>query len=365
MKLTNHVVLGLYSDPSAFTIEAAILETDGLDISKVFATLSRPYPHDLHEELLKYTGQNHIPPKTFNKINQLVSQFFIQVAQEIITEVAPQNLHIDFIGLSGHSAVHQPESKAHINFGDAQIIADALQIPVIHHFVKEDLNAGGVGTPLLTTFWDALCRKLEKPLAIITLGGVSRLVYLGPMGELIGFDIGAGLTLLDRWIQRRTGQEMDFNGNLGAQGTPEPRVLKKLLNMPYLLKKPPKSVQRTDFQDIAEQLEALSPADGAATLTAFIAQCIAQSQNFLPLPPTQWICIGGGIANPTLMLQLAQLLPNVKTAQQVLPYTNELNAMGFAFIASRYQQKLPITFPSTTGVLEPISGGKITYPGKS
>jgi len=362
MKLTNHIVLGLYSDPSAFTIEAAILETDGLDILKVYETLSRPYPHDLHEELLKYTGQNDIQPDAFNKVNQAVSQFFIQVAQEIITKIEPQNLHIDLIGLSGHSAIHQPETKTHVNFGDAQIIANALQIPVVHHFVKEDLNAGGVGTPLLTTFWDALCRKLDKPLAIVTLGGVSRLVYLGPMGELIGFDISVGLTLLDRWIQRRTGQEMDFNGILGAQGTPEPRVLKTLLNIPFLLKEPPKSVQRTDFQDVAEQLEALSPADGAATLTAFIAQCVVESQKFLPLPPVQWICVGGGIYNPTLMLQLAQLLPNLKSAQQVLPYTSELNAMGFAFIASRHQQKLPITFPSTTGVLEPISGGKITYP---
>ena len=165
------------------------------------------------------------------------------------------------------------------------MIANALNKPVAHHFVKEDLNAGGVGSPLLTTFWAALCQKIEKPLAIVALGGVSHLVYIGPVGELAGFDIGIGLSLLDRWVLQHTGQELDFNGVLGAKGRTDERVLKALMANKYLAQKPPKSAQQKDFADVLEQVAALSPEDGAATLTSVVVHSIRQSQQFLPTQP--------------------------------------------------------------------------------
>ena len=330
MQLKNHVVLGIYSDPSALAIELAVIETDGLDISKVYQTRICPYPHELRDQLLIYTAQKQENPELFNTLNHDVSQFFIQSAKELLDELTPQQIHIDLIALSGHTAQHNPEQQIHFNFGDAQMIANALQKPVAHHFVKEDMNAGGVGSPLLTTFWATLCQKMQKPVAIAGLGGTSHLVYIGPVGELMGFDVGIGLSLLDRWILKHTGQELDFNGALGAKGKPDDRVLKALMSTPYLLKKPPKSVQKKDFENTLEQVEALSPEDGAATLTCFVAQSIIQAQQFLPIPPAQWIFIGGGTYNPTLMLQLAQNLPNITTAKEILPYTECLNAMGFA-----------------------------------
>lgn len=362
MQLKNHIVLGLYSDTSALAVEAALIETDGLDISKVHQTRIFPYPHVLREQLLAYAGNKQETPELFNQLNHDVSQFFIQAAKELLEEFEPQQIHTELIALSGHAAEHKPEQKVHFNFGDAQMIANALQKPVAHHFVKEDLNAGGVGSPLLTTFWAALCQKIEKPLVIVGLGGVTHLVYIGPVGELIGFDIGMGLALLDRWVFRHTGQELDFNGVLGAKGTVDERVLKALMQNKYLLKKPPKSVQKKDFGEALEQVEALSPEDGAATLTSFVAQSIVRAQQFLPEEPATWLFIGGGTYNPTLMLQLARNLPHVLTTKEVLPYTECLNAMGFAFIAARHLMGLPISFPETTGVAQPLSGAEISYP---
>ena len=362
MQLKNHIVLGLYSDPSALSIETAIIETDGLDIKKVIQTRIYPYPHELREQLLIYTTQTHEDPQLFNQLNHDVSQFFIQSAKELLDEMAPQKIQVELIALSGHTAQHNPKQKVHFNFGDATMIAKALNKPVAHHFVKEDLNAGGVGSPLLTTFWAALCQKVEKPVAIVALGGISHLVYIGPVGELVGFDVGVGLALLDRWVLRRTGQEIDFNGVLGAKGTTDQRVLKALMNSKYLLQKPPKSVQKQDFQDVLEQVEGLSTEDGAATLTSFITQSVVHAQQFLPATPALWVFIGGGTYNPTLMLQLAQNLPHITTAKETLPFTECLNAMGFAFITARHLEGLPISFPQTTGVTQPLSGAEITYP---
>ncbi len=362
MQLQNKTVLGLYSDPSALSIELAVIETDGLDIKKVHQTRFCPYPHELREQLLDYAAQKQSDPVFFNHLNHDVTQFFIQSAKELIDELAPQKVEIDLIALSGHTAQHNPKQKIHFNFGDAQMIANALKKPVAHHFVKEDLNAGGVGSPLLTTFWAALCQNIEKPVAIVALGGISHLVYIGPVGELVGFDIGVGLSLLDRWVLKHTGQEIDFNGVLGAKGKVDERVLAALMRTKYLLQKPPKSVQKENFSGVLEQVEALSPEDGATTLTTFVCQSIVQAQQFLPAPPALWIFIGGGTYNPTLMLQLAQALPHITTAKETLPYTESLNAMGFAFIATRHLMGLPISFPETTGVRQPLSGAEITNP---
>ena len=362
MQLKNHIILGLYSDSSALSLEMAVVETDGLDIQHVHHTSIRPYPHELIEQLHTYITNKKWDKNLFNTLGHDLTQFFIQEAKELIQQMQEQGITINLIGLSGHPALHDPEQKLHLTFGDAQQIATALQKPVVHHFVKEDINAGGVGSPLLATFWATLCQRMEKPLAIVGLGGVTHIVYIGPIGELVGFDIGAGLALLDNWVFKHTGQELDFNGLLAAKGTVDQRVLKRLLTFPYLMKQPPKSARRMDFAPMLEQVAGLSPEDGAATLTAFEVQSILAAQQFLPAKPLQWIFIGGGTYNATLMLQLAQALPRTTTAQKAFALTQALNATGFAFISARYLMNLPISLPTTTGVKEPFSGGELTNP---
>ena len=178
----------------------------------------------------------------------------------------------------------------------------------------------------------------------------------------MGFDPGFGLSLLDRWIQRHTGEEMDFDGVYGARGKVDQRVLDALLKMPYQLQKPPKAVQFTTFPEVMTQIDGLSTADGAATLTYFIAHSIKNAVQFLPERPVQWIFAGGGTKNPTLMLALSQLLENTHSAKDIFEKPENLDATGFAFLAIRHLMQLPISFPSTTGVYEAVSVGKVTMP---
>ena len=365
MQLHNHTVLGIYSDSAALSVEIAVIETDGLDISKVHQTHTSPYPYELREALLAHLANKQENVALFNSLGRQITEFFIKETKQVLQEMESLNVHVDLICLCGHPAQHNPEQKVHLTFGNAQELANALGKPVVHHFVKEDLNAGGVGSPLLATFWATLCQKIEKPVAVVGLGGVTHIVYIGPVGELMGFDIGAGLALVDNWVFRRTGQEVDFNGLLAAKGKTDERVLKALLKFPYLQKIPPKSVKKTDFIPMMAQVEGLSVEDGAATLTSLTSRSIIEAQRFLPSKPVQWIFIGGGTYNATLMLQLAQALPNVVSAKEILPYKDALNAMGFAFIGTRYLMGLPISFPTTTGVQEPFSGGELTEPEKN
>ena len=124
---------------------------------------------------------------------------------------------------------------------------------------------------------------------------------------------------------------------------------------------PPKAFDHNMFADKTEHFEGLSLQDGAATITAFITESIAQSvADLLPAKPKTIVICGGGAFNPTLVRTLKQKLKQ----QDINASTFDADikpddAACIAFLAARCFYGLPITFPSTTGVYAPLAGGKI------
>lgn len=102
--------------------------------------------------------------------------------------------------------------------------------------------------------------------------------------------------------------------------------------------------------------------DGAATATAFVAEAICYSIClYLPELPKKVIICGKGAGNPTLVRFIRQRLPNmdvIVSKEADIP-TDTVNAEISAFLSARAVYSLPITFPSTTGVSQPIPGGEI------
>lgn len=356
--------LGLYSDASAVSVDAALLETDGLDILAPPVVLSRPYPVDLREKVLSLKGTESLTDvERLNEIEARLTAFQISVAQELMMQTQKTHPPVEIVGYSGHSIRHKAADKFDFTLGKGHVVAKALKCPVINRFIQADLRAGGTGGPMTAPFLEALSRTREKPLAYITLGGISDLTYIGTLGELKAFDIGVGSLLLDKWLKRHAGLDMDFDGTWGARGQAEPKVLAKLLEAPFLSQKPPKTLDRDDFDTLLEQVEGLSAADGAATLTHFITESILAATGFLLARPEHWILLGGGTHNPNIVRLLKQGLPgDVKTAAEAkLPFY-EAGAPAYAFLAVRSMMNLPISFPETTGVAAPVSGGDYHAP---
>jgi anhydro-N-acetylmuramic acid kinase len=73
---------------------------------------------------------------------------------------------------------------------------------------------------------------------------------------------------------------------------------------------------------------------------------------------------GGGARNPTLMRMLAERLrpATVETADAVGWSSQAIEAQAFAYLAVRTLNGLPITFPATTGVKQPLPGGVLVRP---
>jgi anhydro-N-acetylmuramic acid kinase len=269
----------------------------------------------------------------------------------------------DLIGFHGQTILHQPHRRRTWQIGDAATLAHRLGIPVAHDFRSADVAAGGQGAPFVPVYHAALAAGLPRPMAVLNIGGVANVTWIGGDGALLAFDTGPGNGPLDDWVFRHTGQAFDQDGALARSGRVDSDVLARLLAHSYFGLPGPKSLDRLDFgKALAESgLSGLSAADGAATLARFTVASIAAAK--FPEPPRHWLVCGGGRLNPTLMDGLRQSLgTTVEPVESVGWNGDALEAQCFGFLAARVVSGLPLSYPSTTGVPEPMRGGRIAEP---
>jgi anhydro-N-acetylmuramic acid kinase len=203
----------------------------------------------------------------------------------------------------------------------------------------------------------ALVRSLgiDQPVAVLNIGGVSNVTLID--GErLYACDCGPGNALLDDWVGARCGVPFDEGGRIAAAGRVDAQALATLLDDPYFRRTGPKSLDRNAFS--VDAVSALSPQDGAATLAAFTAAAIAAEAERLPGMPAQWIVVGGGRLNRSLLGELrARLRAPVRAAEEFGLNGDAIEAQAFAYLAVRSALNLPLSWPETTGVRQAVSGG--------
>jgi anhydro-N-acetylmuramic acid kinase len=224
-----------------------------------------------------------------------------------------------------------------------------------------DVEAGGQGAPLVPIYHAALVRDLPRPIAVVNVGGVANVTWIGPKGELLAFDTGPGNGPIDDWCMRRAGTQFDRDGALAAAGKVDRTRLQQFAEHRYFARTPPKSLDRGDFND--RWADGLSVADGAATLTWGTARAIALAARHFPLPPRRWVISGGGARNPTMLRAIGEETGGEIITTSDLGWDGDaLEAQAFAFLAVRSLRGLPITFPGTTGVARPLTGGRLHRP---
>jgi anhydro-N-acetylmuramic acid kinase len=174
--------------------------------------------------------------------------------------------------------------------------------------------------------------------------------------DLHAFDCGPGNALIDDWVRTRAGLPYDDGGRLAGAGVVNEKALAQLMDHPYFSVQGAKSLDRNHFS--LAPVNDLSVIDGAATLVAFTAGAIALAARLLPLQPDTWIVVGGGRLNTTLVTQLRSALScKVLIAEQVGWAGDAIEAQAFAYLAVRALRRLPLSWPTTTGVRAPVTGG--------
>lgn len=352
-------VIGLMSGTSVDGIDAALIETDGMNHVRPLAFMPNPYDLSFRTKLRQHFGNTagRKDPAVL-QLEQELTELHAEIVQKFKQKLNGLGSHIDLIGFHGQTIWHQPEKGATIQIGDGALLARRTNIAVVNDFRTADVKAGGHGAPLTPLYHRALAATLPKPVAILNIGGVSNVSWIGGDydDEIIAFDVGPGNALIDDWTLKFTGASYDEYGLLAANGQVDKSLVNKAMANPFFQQMPPKSLDRNSFQNLIP--ETLSAADGAATLTMITVQAIAHSLSLFPIKPKYLYVTGGGRLNNTMMRWISDITDIPVSSVDTLGWSGDgLEAEAFAYLAVRSRLGLPLSVPGTTGVPKPLSGG--------
>jgi anhydro-N-acetylmuramic acid kinase len=358
--------LGLMSGTSLDGIDVALIETDGDRRIRRGHSATYPYSDAFRAQLKAAIAEASALSRRDERPGRLrlLEQYLTELHAEAIAhylhdhQVPPES--VDVIGFHGQTVLHRPEKRLTVQLGDGAALAKAAGIDVVYDLRAADVAAGGQGAPLVPTYHLALVGKLPGPIAVINIGGVANMTWVPDDTDTgrspIAFDTGPGNALIDDWMQMRASQPFDALGATAASGKVDEAALATLLTHDYFAAPPPKSLDRNAFA--LAPVTSLSLEDGAATLAAFTAATIANARFLVPEPPRTWVITGGGRRNKTLMSMLAGRVENAVVPAEALNLDGDaMEAEAWAYLAVRSLKGLPITYPGTTGVPAPLTGG--------
>ena len=347
-------------------IDLAVIQTDG-DAKIVFGATQSWAFSATQRKLLRQTLEDAKAiekrddrPENLVQIEAMVTSIHGACVAEFLAShnLAPQS--IDIIGFHGQTVLHRPNEGLTVQLGNGQALAQLLKIPVAYDLRANDMVHGGQGAPLVPVFHRALVQaaKLYGPTAILNLGGIGNVTYCDGDAPPIAFDTGPANALMDDEMQIRFGLDLDRDGAMSGAGQVNQAALTKLMSHAYFNKPWPKSLDRQAFS--REPVVALEAHEAIATLAAFTAESIRAAEKLLPQKPLRWILAGGGAFNPTLKTMIAnRVAGDVVTSDSVDWQADMLEAQAWAYLAVRSLKGLELTFPTTTGCKEPVSGGTI------
>jgi len=352
-------IIGLMTGTSMDGIDISLVQTNGLDLRRLNKNFFYKYSNKtklfLMNILNKDISFNLKRKKYLDKL--ITNEHYLALKDLDIVETS------DIIGFHGQTIYHDPINKTSIQLGNPQKLADMFNKTVVFNFRSKDLELGGQGAPLAPIYHKFIIEKcnLRLPSCILNIGGVANLTYWDN-NKLIGFDTGPGNALMDNYMSVIFKKQFDENGIVASQGTPDIEIINKFLNHAFFKKAPPKSLDKHSFIDFYNELlrKNYSNYDIMATLAELTVDSIIASLLFLPQKISSMVITGGGYRNDHLMKRLKDKLQlKIFNEEQLGIDFDYIESELIAYLSARSIYNLPITFPSTTGVSQPSSGGNL------
>jgi anhydro-N-acetylmuramic acid kinase len=369
-------VIGLMSGTSMDGIDLAMLRTDGVQAIDRGPTMFVPY-----EAAFRYRLQAALDTaRTIKRRNERPGDLALLERDITLRHAEAVNALLegpgagwpapDLIGFHGQTVLHRPDAGLTVQLGDGELLAAMSKRTVVYDMRENDVLHGGQGAPLVPAYHAALARSLSSPFAgrwpmvLVNVGGISNVTWIPEEGDPVAFDSGPGNALIDQWVSREGGVPYDQDGTIASEGEVDCPVVERYLANAFFEKTGPKSLDRNDFTlDLASGMEL---ADGARTLAAVSAQAILKAAERFPARPKLWVVCGGGRKNPFIVGDLkhgaAGFGADVLLAEEVGLDGDSMEAEAWAYLAVRALKGMPLTFPTTTGCREPVSGGIVVQP---
>jgi len=350
---------------------------DGLDIVitdislnndvhyQIIDDISIPYPNDLKDKIRQVV---YNPELDYNKLDDYLGKWYADTLYNHLQTKEINNL--DLIGSHGQT-IHHISGKSSVQIGSPQYLAEKLNVPVISDFRSADIDAGGTGAPLMPKIDEWLFRNKETSVITLNLGGIANVSFLPSKSndDIIGFDTGPGMSLLDEAYLRMFKDGFDDNGNEALKGNVDRELVSTWLNQSYFIQGPPKSTGRDQFglnwlNTYIKNIDKHNFEDQLATLSFFTAKSVFLGcEGFInDYNVSRLIVSGGGAHHMCIMKFLKDLFNPI----QVLPSSkldisvDSKEALGFAIFAVAHIKEIPGNIPSVTGADKPVILGKMT-----
>lgn len=368
------VAIGLMSGTSMDGIDLAVVETDGIDHVRRGPSAFVPYEAAFRRRIeaalddAKAIANRDERPGDLAALDREITLRHARAVAKFRTDVA-EAARAQLVGFHGQTVLHRPQKALTVQLGDGGLLARETGLPVVFDMRAADMVHGGQGAPLVPVYHAALARSLAGeharfPVCFVNVGGISNVTWVPREGDPVAFDSGPGNALIDQWVSAEGGVPFDADGMIASEGGVVAAVVERYLAEPFFDRKAPKSLDRNDFSlDLAGPLEL---SDGARTLAAVSAGAILKAADHMPEPPKLWIVCGGGRKNPHIMSDLrAGAEPRRATvllAEDVGFDGDAMEAEAWAYLAVRARAGLPLTYPTTTGCREAVTGGRLALP---
>lgn len=371
--MAMRTAIGLMSGTSMDGIDVALLRTDGNGLVERGAFLSVPYDPQFRTRLKEALEQAKViktrdeRPGRLSDIERELTLRHAVAVREFLGRNGLTASEIDIVGFHGQTVLHRPDEGLTVQIGDGPLLAKEIGTSVVYDMRADDMLHGGQGAPLVPAYHAALAKGLGQarlPICFVNIGGISNLTYIGADGTIIAYDSGPGNTLIDQWVEAHAGIPFDQGGMIASEGRIVPDLAERYLANPFFRSEKRRSLDRNDFLPPSGSEAEL--ADGARTLAYVAAASIIKSAGHLPERPTLFIVCGGGRLNRVLMQDLSDLAARhgaeVITAEDAGFDGDAMEAEAWAYLAVRSLDRLPLTYPGTTGVREAMTGGKVAHP---
>jgi anhydro-N-acetylmuramic acid kinase len=377
-------VIGLMSGTSLDGIDVAVMEIRGREGGAPEWSLlshgSYPYSDEQRAAILQVIQGS--PAADLLRLHVELGEWLSQAVKTHLREVETDPTEVEVIGSHGQTIWHEPprgdRRGGSLQLGDPATLAERTGISVVSDFRARDLAAGGHGAPLVPWADRILFAAEGRSRAIQNLGGMANVTWLPPLGdrrEVVAFDTGPGVALLDAAARMATGgrEAFDRDGELAAGGEVDEALLDRLMEIPFLSQSPPKSTGREIFGEalVRELSTGLPPGEATdgwpglmATLTAFTARSIGEAyRNWVaPLGVDEVYLMGGGARNLELVRRITQELAPLPVCDPgALGMGADIReAAAFALLAWAHRVGIPANVPSATGSSAPRILGSLT-----
>ena len=362
--------LGLMSGTSMDGVDASIIRSNGENEYESIFDEYFEYDEALYKNIVNLRSRiNSINDIIINlelikDVERKITIFHTKICNKIIQE---NKYEIDLIGFHGQTIFHEANQKFSKQLGDGSLLSSLLKKDVIYNFRANDIINGGQGAPLAPIFHKLMIntKQIELPVYVLNIGGIANITIItsNKNDDLISYDIGPGNCLLDEWVRKHTNFRYDFSGKAASIGKIDEIILNQAIeNFENIKKNNNLSFDIKDFD--LSFVRGLSYENGLSTLTKFTSEIIYQSISKITKSKQneniKILVCGGGRKNLTLIENIKEKLPNNISLNLIDNYNingDFIESQAFAYLAIRSLLKKTISFPNTTNVKKPCTGG--------